>query len=402
MREIAQQVQRDSPSLLTHQHTPIRSIQRWAGIEQPLFDVLFSFTRAEPLGLSSKLWEQCAELTSVDVSASRSFHFFPNIEISMKYHLALEVEAHESTNEIVVRATYTSTFGRDASGAIVERVQKLLSDMKISVTLSSSAATLTVAPPQIEEYADDTWSSDEETVRAAVAEVCNVEATVITKNISFLRLGLDSISSIRLSQRLRRVGLNLRSSTIMANASVGSLASYLSSRGGPIVQDDPLGRFATFSEDLYRVHAKSTPLLSPEDRIDAVYSATPLQTAMLTSTLASRGRAYVIPHPLRLNPSVNVERLRLSWQDVVSRLEIFRTTFHPGVDLPWIAAVHRDAPIRWVEHDEDSEGVLSKEVSRILEASTVSSMEEFEVPPVVVHIIYTSGSPVFMPVIHHR
>jgi len=320
----------------------------------------------------------------------------------VKYHLALEVEAHESMNEIAVRATYTSTFGRDASRAIVERVQTLLSDMRLPVSLSSSATKLTVAPPRLEEYIDDTWSLDEETVRAAVAEVCNMEATAITKNISFLRLGLDSISSIRLSQRLRQVGMNLRSSTIMANASVGSLASYLSSRSGPNAQDDPLATFAILSGDLHRVHAKSVPLLSPEDRIDAVYPATPLQTAMLTSTLASRGRAYVIPHTLRLDVSVDVKRLRLSWQDVITRLEIFRTTFHPGVDLPWIAAVHRDAPIRWVEHDEESEGVLSKHVSRILEASTILNMEEFEVPPVVVHIVCTSGGPVFVPVIHHR
>lgn len=65
--EVAQQIQADSSALLTHQHTPIRAIQRWIGTEQPLFDVLFSFNWVEPLKMLSELWEQCAEITSADV-----------------------------------------------------------------------------------------------------------------------------------------------------------------------------------------------------------------------------------------------------------------------------------------------------------------------------------------------
>lgn len=314
----------------------------------------------------------------------------------------MEVEASRMTDTVVVRATYTTFFGEKSSRRIISRVLDLLTDLDARVNVASSRETPAKHSVQRQRFDEDTWTTEEETIRAAISEICRVELNNVTKNVSFLRLGLDSISSIRLSQRLRRVGINVRSSIIMANASVGLLAQCISSHNHSTTSEDFISKFNDLSKDLYTRYAPMIPTTNEDDVIEGVFPATPLQTAMLSSTLASNGNVYVIPHPQRLSSGVNTAKLRAAWETVVSRLGISRTTFHPGEEFPWIVVVHRIIPVEWKEHTIGSSHNLALQIRHLLTLPHLAAPEGFERPPIEAHIVRTSTDTLFIPVLHHR
>lgn len=318
--------------------------------------------------------------------------------IRSQYPFALDVVASESANELRLTASFTPAFSATDAASIVRRAATLVSDLSISVAPTAAAGLQQGSPVQ---YDERSWNDTEAIIRGCVADVCNVAEADVTKNIAFLRLGVDSITGIRLAQRLRSKGINTRSADILRFPSVGALARFVAGRAPSSAGSlDPSSAFAKTCQTLMGDLACTIPPLTVKDRVLNIYPATALQSAMLTSTLASGGTLYVVSHPLELDASVDLSRLRSAWLDVVKCTDILRTTFHPGSDYAWLAAVHLDVASGWSE-TSCSEDKLPLMLRSLSGESAMLDINDFAVPLYRVWIIVTPTRTIMIPIIHH-
>ena len=84
-----------------------------------------------------------------------------------------------------------------------------------------------------------------------------------------------------------------------------------------------------------------------------IYELSPIQAGMLFHRVfAPDSTAYFDQFSCRLTGPVDPERLRRSWQAMVDRHPIFRTSFHwEGLDNP-VQVVHREASLPWTSRRE--------------------------------------------------
>ncbi|KAK0209228.1 putative peptide synthetase [Desarmillaria ectypa] len=374
--DIARQVQVDLSSVMEHQHTPLRLIQRWLGSGEQLFDTLFNFNRLTTSPSSShNLWSVLESKAAID------------------YPLVVAFESDPSENTATILAGYTPSFGLSASVAsLLTRIADLVTDPNQTVTPTLSSPS-TNAPVKRASYDPSTWSSQEILVRDVVAELCNVDPTLITKDLSFIHLGVDSITSIRLAQQLRAEGFNVPTFSIMRHPCIGELVNYANKSSVDVSEsaDAVVSAFKELQAHLRSVYEPSIRLLAEDDIITAIFPATPLQTGMLTQTVASSGRLYTGDHAIELHPSVSTQRLKSAWEQIIASTDILRCSFLacPEGDHAWVAAVHSNVPIRWTEYSLSSNAEIR------------SDEHAFEVPPLSFHLICAPDTRILIALIHH-
>lgn len=314
------------------------------------------------------------------------------------------MEADINDDSLHIRAGHLPSFGSAATiKAIIARMVDLLGDpTQILPDLGEFPRS---EPPGAVKpaYDNTTWSEAETRIKDAVAEVTGVSAEVVSKDVSFLQLGVDSITSIRLAQLLRTRGLPVPTHAIMQNPCVGALAQFL--REAPAESSTVIARreFDAIEQQLRDIHATSIPLLAREDKITSIFPASPLQTGMLTETVSSGGQLYLVPHALRLNESVSSPALRDAVARAVAEMDILRCTFHAVADgdYPWLVAVHTVAPLRWAEFRFDTESALRAEALRIVNLERLQDEKAFERPPISARVLEAPGLRVLILFMHH-
>ncbi|KIK50220.1 hypothetical protein GYMLUDRAFT_51337, partial [Collybiopsis luxurians FD-317 M1] len=319
-----------------YQHTPLHLIQRWLGSSEPLFDTLFTFNRISTgRSDSGDLW------VSVESKAA------------LDYPFALAIDADSTTDSAIICAGHTINYGSVATiKAIMSRVAELLLDLHAPVDALPSVE-ISDSSPKFPKYNAHTWSREEILIRDNVAMICNVNKGMVTKDISFLHLGIDSITSIQLAQQLRTVGLAIPTFAIMRHPYIGELAEFLAS--------NPM---------------ESTAVVAQRQFLD-------IQEA--------------------LRKDISLERLQSAWETVISSTDILRCTFHvcPGGDYSWLAAIHSKAPLQWQEHAVPNASLLQLMAFQIENEAAIQDEDGFKKPPVSFHLINALDTCVLIITMHH-
>ncbi|TIB70322.1 acetyl-CoA synthetase-like protein [Wallemia mellicola] len=360
--DLAQQAQGDSAQVLEYQYTPLRHIQKWLNRPSALFNSLFAYNKSSASG--EQLWEQLEESSRVD------------------YPLALEATANTDKDELVLRVVYSSSFGhaRDVDH-LLGRIDELLQDAQ-QVVEPLIPIDLTVDDG--EKY-DNEWSDAETLMRKSIAELCKLDEKTITKDSTFISLGIDSISSVRFAQALRKQGVDVPTSAIMRAGCIGALSAFV---GGD--QSDVTGEFDRIANALFNKYGR-------ED-IQVVLPATALQSGMLTQTIASQGKYYNIHHTLRLDDGVNLARLHQVVEATAQEVDILRTTFQTDDEYAWVMLVHKSVKVPWSEHTVDSAEDAAKLVA---EVNVPRGEADFECPPYAFMVINTSEGTYVNMTMHH-
>ncbi|KAK2764280.1 NRPS [Arachnomyces sp. PD_36] len=402
--DVVHYVRDSSARSLKFQHTPIRYIQRWLESDQALFDCLFSFIRnTKPH--NQDLWEEV------------------DSHMPGEYPLAVEMEANYEEDQLVAHCAFTSYFGSvsEADG-FLEKMEVILHALakgdEMPLTSFDITSTSTSAKPiSIARWDEDSWSPVEEKLREIVSQACDLPMDKISKNASFLSLGIDSVTAISFARSLRGAGFPVSSSGVMQNGSVGALADYIkkqpaNSQNG-YINGDTNGHTNGHSNghtgahvngngaDTLSAYKQRVPLLSSTDSISAVFECTPLQAGMLTQTVGSTGNAYVHHHTVRLFGQTNTDRLRQALIQVIDRNDILRSSFHAfdSLDSAWIGAVHNDPPLSWEEsHSGTGSGDLLEAVGT---STSLGSEKDFESPPLKAWVL-TSGAETYLTLMMHH
>ncbi|KAF9077098.1 hypothetical protein BDP27DRAFT_1414219 [Rhodocollybia butyracea] len=259
--DVARRIHAEMTSVLEYQHIPLRLIQRWVGSSEPLFDTLFTFNRtANGDSFSNDLWSMVESKAALD------------------YPVAFAIDADPALDSVIFRAGHTPSFGSVATvKSIMARVAELLTNLNASLEVLPS-------PEQL-------------LIRDNVAVACEVEKEMITKDISFLYLGIDSIISIQLAQKLRIAGL-----------AVPTFCDHAPSLNAS------LRRFERSYKRIWRLDTTLT-------REDHITSNFPRHSASnrdaFTNNIFQRFASIWCIIRFELDAGVEPERLRYAWETVV-------------------------------------------------------------------------------------
>ncbi|KAF5229401.1 hypothetical protein FANTH_14221 [Fusarium anthophilum] len=385
VEDVVQHVHKGTSEALDYQHTSLRHIQRWIKAEGPVFDCLFSFTRSAQ-DQNHDLWEEMESNMPSD------------------YPFALEVEADEKNKYVRTTCGFTSAFGQtDDVQDLMAKMDLILSAMVSnpsisleSLNLSWSGATATADTKK--DWDDHPWSNLELEVCDIVKRFCGLEGQQISRNASFLSLGLDSVTAIRFSSQLRDAGVSVSSAEVMRFPCIGALAHSVVEKVAAEVPSPPQSN----CDDDVQLDGfvSQVERLSPDDTIDSVFKCSPLQTAMITQTIGSNGVVYVHPHIVRLAESTSVDQLKEAYRLTVMANDILRTSFHPvpEMDFSWVGTVHSDVPAAWQEITVPSGTDFTQAVMPCVRLDTESA---FSIPPIQPVIVNEGGGRLLVIIMHH-
>lgn len=384
--DVVTAVQRSTVRSLEFQHTPLRKIQQWVKSEVPLFDSLFSYIRATE-SPGHNLWK---ELDS---------------HMPSEYPLALEVQADSAADTVQLDCIFSSDFGSQPDGEeFVEKIDAVLSDLLSGGSLPLDSFNL--ANSQVSgsrtsatQWDDSVWSESETRIRELASAFCGLDISAVTKGASFLSLGIDSVTAIQFARRLRDEGFKTSSSDIMRFTCVGALAKHIDEVSSK-PQVNGVNGVKLESAIPITTYGQHVPCLGENDSVASMFKCTPLQSGMITQTISSGGKVYVNPHPIRLNDSVDIDKLKSALHNVIRMNEILRTSFHLIQDLgeSWIGAVHNNPPFEWTEISLSS---TANVLSEVMSLFTLDGEDSFQTPPIRSVLVNQPDSRVLVIVIHH-
>ncbi|OGM50128.1 nonribosomal peptide synthase [Aspergillus bombycis] len=361
---------------LPYQHTALRDIQRYAQAPGPLFNSMFSYIATAP---TSPATAMLVEMDSV---------------MPADYPLALEIKAESESDKVTLRLRVTrGSCLKDSARGLIDVMciilQGLISNGDVVIENEGRSQTQERQEPKWDE---SRWTEWETKLREVVSEITGLPESQISKNISFLALGVDSVITIRMARRLQEQGLKASSSDIMRYPSIGALHNYLQKSNAvpsisPVKENisDPSICIDLFHED---------------DSIVETYRCTPLQTAMIGQCLSSEGKAYVHHHAVILDGSVDLEQLASAWQEVVGLADILRTTFHrKEASHDFQAAVHQHSLVQWF-HQPAVES-LSEAIEEISQRVAYPDIKSFQRPPWQVTILTGISQRLMVVTMHH-
>ncbi|KAH1908270.1 Non-ribosomal peptide synthetase [Aspergillus fumigatus] len=252
-------------------------------------------------------------------------------------------------------------------------------------------------------FTDRPLSSDEEAVVSEICAVIKVERENINPLTNIFEIGLDSLSAISLSVKLRRIGYDATVALVMGNPVVEQLAQ-LPRKSTEAVADphssDLTKRLAELETEYHKGYTR--PANSGQV---AVRPCLPLQEGLVARSINSEEDQLYVNHiALSLGPGLDSGRLRFAWQDTADNSEILRTCFAPLEKEIVQVVLTPGGAISWTEDEYDSlEDCIKEQRARQQEISRGIIKNMTDVPPVRFHLATLSSKRplVLFIAIHH-
>ncbi|KAJ5526494.1 hypothetical protein N7513_010653 [Penicillium frequentans] len=358
------------------QHTPLRMVQRCAGAPGPLFNSLFSYLVTHP---RSPADDMICEIDSV---------------MAADYPLALEVQACSDSDSVTLRLRAAHGINTGYSDGLngdsfVDTISSLIEELLLDGDVIVEAAGIfTSQNKQSDIWDEEHWAQGELLIRQAVLDIIGVPEHLVSKNASFFALGVDSIISIHLARRMQELAqenlqedlLKVTPSDILRYPNIGAIYSHL----------EQLSASSSASvKEGHPMEAKPLTNTSKKEGCQLeTYCCTPLQTAMIGQCLSSEGKTYVHHHVVALVDTIDIDRLVSAWQEVITEVDILRTSFYrPGVSRDFHAQVNPTMSMQWTNRDNvDS---LASAIDEISRETAYPDLSTFEKPPW--HLTLLSG-----------
>ncbi|KAH8666874.1 amino acid adenylation domain-containing protein [Xylariales sp. PMI_506] len=339
-KSLVQDVHGFNAAVLSFVHVPLRQIQKWCSGGQPLFETLFAFDReyATNSNEDNGLWQEIRSSSNAD------------------YPLAFEGVVTKD-NKLKVTLVSMPTVADDADlSKLLDDFQRALDGVQANTdfpatgndgtqAMQTNSATLPTHPMKSTSSGQYfQWTEQAVRIRAEVAALAAVPTEDIGADTTLFELGLDSIDVIKLVARLRRIGIELTTSSLMKHPTIRDILS------SHIPQTLLNGTSASPEQLLENESARLKEYLTNSNQSVAddadVLPVTPLQDAMVAEMILSDFRRYFNHDVLELSPEIDFQRFKAGIQLVVDNSPILRTTFveidDPNVNEAYCAIVNRN------------------------------------------------------------
>ncbi|KAI8835767.1 hypothetical protein BJ741DRAFT_199573 [Chytriomyces cf. hyalinus JEL632] len=184
-------------------------------------------------------------------------------------------------------------------------------------------------------------------VRSTLSSLLKVNESTISKTSSFFNIGGDSVTAILFTAQCRKVGFEIQVAEIMREPRISSIANNLRSHSAaPQPEREPFAllKSAGLSKDFVFTEFQSQFGVESSSIEDA-YPASALQEGMLLLS-ALNSSFYKLQYVYNLS-GVDIEAFKSAWDRMVSRYEIFRTTF-ALIDNQMVSVVYKHTSIDWI------------------------------------------------------
>ncbi|EAA31066.2 hypothetical protein GE21DRAFT_8575 [Neurospora crassa] len=366
------------------QHVPLREIQKWCGkAGNGLFEVLFSFQQEQTSKPQEELWTAMDE--DVDTQADYPLALEATLTSNGEVRLLIVAQEAVVSENIVEKlmeglVEIMTEIGEDLEGVIV-------GDDGINLVTGQQEpgheANKVEDVNKGREHSGFIWTEATKTIHEQIAILAEVAADTVTETTSILELGLDSIDTIKLSARLRQLGVSIKPSELMKGQTIEGLLPYLEKQkltNGTQANGDNL-REKTFSSLRDKWVDKIRE--QQEGDVETVLPATPLQDGMVAEMVHSDFQLYFNHNIMEIEPHVGLGKLKSAWQTVVANSPILRTSFFmvddPTLDFAYLQVVHQQLPAEAmteleIEREEDLSKITDYATARARKAGGHASL----------------------------
>lgn len=353
-------------AILPFQHVPLRDVQKWCSGGNPVFDTLFSFQRASSSGSAGAgLWTEVDSNINPDYPLAFEATLFPDESVQILIvtqkgvadEKALEsmIDEFEAMARAVVHDLNSPAFPDNTDG-FLDRPQEVQEDLDIGMSHPLSK-TSTAGPSSVE------WPPQAETIRKELTVLAELDESSITQSTTLLELGLDSIDTIKLSARLRRVGIMLSNSELIRGQSIANFVDMLQTNENKSDGTHDSGYSSDVEDSSISLKAHLTRHGWDLSDVELVLPPTPLQDSMVSEMIQSGFQRYFNHDVLELAPQVEVQRLKNAWVTVIKNSPILRTVFTEvdgtEFDFAYAQVVLKDCPPAFRDIKVDSQDNLS-------------------------------------------
>jgi hypothetical protein len=287
--------------------------------------------------------------------------------IDLISNLQVALETQMMPQEIIlINATSESESGREA---LIHRFEELADD---ELTTFSLFANLGKSRGD-----EGIWTDTETKLRALWAKALKIEdVKQIGRQDNFFKIGGDSITTIHLVSLAQVEGIKLIASEVFANLELSAMAMCIDKKNDGVTSESSL--YEPFQllravEDVDSALKHIAQACSSDiDSISDAYPCTPLQEGLMSLTFKQPG-SYVARHVFKLPNTIDVARLKDSWQVAARLCDVLRTRM---VQLPGgsIVQVVMDEEIDWEEDScSDIETFIKSNRKAFMELDCLSS-----------------------------
>jgi amino acid adenylation domain-containing protein len=273
---------------------------------------------------------------------------------------------------------------RTASGKVDrKKLHDLASKVPVEDRLrfSSKSAVMKAPQTEVEFQMRDLWSG-----------LLNIPVSAISRGDSFLKLGGDSITAIRLVSSLQERGFALTVANIFKDARLEALAAAVIPAQTTAFHDIPppfslLPKRGEFTEE----HLKLKLGLERNQFVQDAFPCTPSQEGLMALTVKQPG-SYIAKHVFKLRNDIDIDLFISSWNKTVRKCTSLRTRI---VNVMGIAIqIIIDEECEWDSvHNLDFQTVI--ETSRHTEMTWGSRLNRFNIAK------HTDDSSYFVWLSHH-
>lgn len=347
-------------AVLPFQHVPLRDIQKWCSNGKPLFDTLFSFQREDHTGNGHEsLWT----VRDTEPNADYPLALEATLTSGGQLQLLLVAQGDSiSLSDMMVKLEEClSTMVKDAGTPVLHTsngVCEVLHDRHLTNGDNGHH-------PELHPTSAFQWTGQATIIREEMAALAEIDSDAVTETTPLFGLGLDSIDVIKLSARLKRRGINIKTSVLMKAQTIDAMLELGQSQAingnTTSSQSKSLTGHGLEATAALRKHLTA---LGELDEHDIVVPATPLQESMIVEMIESDFQLYFNHDILELAPSVDIPRLKDAWRTVISGSPILRTRFLPitstALSASFAQVISPDSPAYLNEVNLDSTDELGK------------------------------------------
>ncbi|PCH07943.1 AMP-dependent synthetase/ligase [Penicillium occitanis (nom. inval.)] len=350
--DVVKIVQEANASILAHQHTSLRQIQkRFSKDGRSLFDsiVLFQRPAAE---LDSRLWKLVSEEGEMDFPVILEIVPSTSLNnITILLHTDSSQISHENAQAIM----------KDFIDTVIHTIRYPLariSDGKGKDDLPSIAliARENIVKDSIHTEASSTLTNghinltdEENLVRDVMSELSKYEPQAIRRDTTIFQLGLDSINAVQISRMLKDKGFAVSAADILENPSMSQIAELLKRPSSET-------SLKSFEFDSFQSENKKYVLnsLGLEDTdVESIRPCSPAQLGILADFIKSNGDLYCNRLVLKVKGDIDIFRLRDAWSKAMDRHEMLRTGFirlkDPKSPFAMVTYTSKYTTLPWVE-----------------------------------------------------
>ncbi|KAJ1922691.1 hypothetical protein IWQ60_006355, partial [Tieghemiomyces parasiticus] len=229
---------------------------------------------------------------------------------------------------------------------------------------------LELLPSLIDHSPDRAVTAPKNEVQGLLVEVMATVLDLPTSDVdiddSFLQLGGDSISAIRLSSLCRDRGLQVSIAQIFQHGTPAALARIAAQNDPPsaTMEYRPFDLLTIPEDGLAGLKDEVATGLGVEvEAIEDILPVSSLQQGFLISTLKDP-TAYMVQMAYDLTGSLDVAKWSQSWSQVVRSHQILRTKFIVPTDQSqhaFLQVVLRDTDFEWTYHDQPRHDIAEVE-----------------------------------------